>query len=132
MKSYRIALAAGICAAALGLSTAPAQAQAEAVGTAIAAPIVVRTIDALKPKPKPPGSEWLKARVIHADAQSITVREQDNGMIIHTFTLTPPLKDQMQAKVDKGGYQYGDKVKILHQHGQTVALKISGKPSKPI
>jgi hypothetical protein len=132
MKSYRIAIAAGICGAALGLWSAPAQAQAEAVGTAIAAPIIVHTVDALTPKPKPPGSEWLKARVVHADAQSITVREQDNGMMIHTFTFTPALKDKMQATVDKGGYQYGDKVKILHQHGQTVAFKISGKPSKPI
>jgi len=52
--------------------------------------------------------------------------------MIHTFTFSPDLKDKMQAIVDKGGYQYGDRVKILHQAGQSVALKISGKPSKPL
>jgi hypothetical protein len=130
MKSYRIAVAFGGLAAALAFLPPPAQAQAEAA--AVAAPIIIHTVDALKPKPKAPGSEWLKAEVIHADAQSLIVREQDNGMMIHTFTLAPALKDKMQAIVDKGGYQYGDKVRILHQHGETVALKISGKPSKAI
>jgi hypothetical protein len=38
----------------------------------------------------------------------------------------------MQALLDKGGYQYGDKVNILYQSGGTVALRIHGKPSKPI
>jgi hypothetical protein len=37
----------------------------------------------------------------------------------------------MQALLDKGGYEYGDQVKILIQPGQTVALEIHGKPSKP-
>jgi hypothetical protein len=132
MKSYNIAIAFGALAAALALVPSSTQAQAEAVGAAIAAPLVVRTVDALKPKVKVPGSEWLKAEVIHADAQAIVVREQANGMMIHTFTFAPNMKDKMQAIVDKGGYQYGDKIKILHQQGQTVALKISGKPSKPI
>jgi hypothetical protein len=132
MKSYNLAIAFGALAAALTFVPASAQAQAEAVGAAIAAPIVVRTVDALKPKAKVPGSQWLKAEVIHADAQAIVVREQANGMMIHTFTFAPNIKDKMQAIVDKGGYQYGDKVKILYQQGQTVALKISGKPSKPI
>ena len=38
----------------------------------------------------------------------------------------------MQAVLDKGGFQYGDKVNILFQPGQTVALRIHGKPSKPL
>ena len=75
---------------------------------------------------------WLKAEVIHADSNSIIVREQDNGMMIHTFTYTPDLQPQMQKLMDQGGYQYGDKVRILYQHGQTVALKVRGKPSRPI
>ena len=37
----------------------------------------------------------------------------------------------MQQIVDSGGYQYGDKVKIQYVRGQTVALKIRGKPSNP-
>jgi hypothetical protein len=132
MKSYNIAIAFGALAAGLAFVPASAQAQAEAAGATFAAPIVVRAAEALKPKAKVPGSQWLKAEVIHADAQAIVVREQANGMMIHTFTFAPNMKDKMQAIIDKGGYQYGDKVKILHQQGQTVALKISGKPSKPI
>lgn len=127
MKSYNIAIAFGALAAALAFLPSSAQAQAEPVAAAIAAPIVVKIA-----KPKVPGSQWLKAEVIHADAQEIVVREQANGMMIHTFTIGPHMKDKMQAIVDEGGYQYGDKVKILHLQGQTVALKISGKPSKPI
>jgi hypothetical protein len=38
----------------------------------------------------------------------------------------------MQAMLDKGGFQYGDKVSILYMPGQTVALRIVGKPSKPL
>lgn len=120
MKSYRIAIAFGALAAGLAFTPNCAQAQT--------APIVVRT-DA---KPRAAGREWLKGEVIRADAQSIIVREQANGMAIHTFTFAPNIKDKMQAMLDKGGYQYGDKVRILYQQGQTVALKISGKPSKPL
>jgi hypothetical protein len=36
----------------------------------------------------------------------------------------------MQKIADRGGYQYGDKVSILHDPGKTVALKVHGKPSK--
>jgi hypothetical protein len=38
----------------------------------------------------------------------------------------------MQKILDAGGYQYGDKVEILYTPGSTVALRIQGKPSKPI
>ncbi len=38
----------------------------------------------------------------------------------------------MQKIFDAGGYQYGDKVAILYKPGSTVALRIAGKPSKPI
>jgi hypothetical protein len=36
----------------------------------------------------------------------------------------------METLEGKGGYQYGDQVKILYQPGQAVALEIHGKPSK--
>jgi len=129
MKSYSIALVCAALATALWLSATPARAQAP--GPLIAAPIIVKTLDAIASKRGANAKgEWLKGEVIHADAQSIIVSEPDNERMIHTFTISPTLKDQMQAIVDRGGYQYGDKVKILHQHGQTVALKVSGKPSK--
>jgi hypothetical protein len=130
MKSYSITLALGALAAALALAAPPARAQAE--GAAVAAPIIVKAIDAITSKSNAnAGGQWLKGEVIHADAEAIVVSEQGNERMIHTFTVSPVLKDKMQAIVDSGGYQYGDKVKILHAPGQMVAIKISGKPSKP-
>ena len=130
MKSYSFALTLGAVAAVLALFAPPARAQAE--GAAIAAPIVEKVIDVITSKvsANAKGGEWLKGEVIHADAQSMVVSEQGNERMIHTFTFSPTLKDQMQSIVDRGGYQFGDKVKILHEHGQTVALKVSGKPSR--
>lgn len=136
MKNYRILAPAFALAAALAISASPARAQAEAAaaaaGEAIAAPIVTKIIKAVSPKGAPKGSNWLKAEVVHADANSIIVREQANGMAIHTFNFAPELRDKMQAMLDKGGFQYGDKVSILYMPGQTVALRIVGKPSKPL
>jgi hypothetical protein len=120
MKKYSAALTLGALTLGIAFSATPIRAQA------ISAPIIVKTNPNTNPK-----SEWLKGEVIYADAHSIIVRERDNERMIHTFTIAPALKGRMQAIVDSGGYQYGDKVKILHQRGETVALKVSGKPSKP-
>jgi hypothetical protein len=91
----------------------------------MSAPIVVKSSTA----PVKPG--WLKVEVIHADSNSMVVREQANSMMIHTFTYSPALQAAIQKIVDAGGgYQYGDRIKILCQHGQTVALRIDGKPSQ--
>jgi hypothetical protein len=38
----------------------------------------------------------------------------------------------MQQIVDKGGYQYGDKVTVLYDPTSQKALSVKGKPSKPI
>jgi hypothetical protein len=130
MMKYRIFAALIAPAAALAISASSARAQAP-VAVAAAAPIVSEVISSVSAKPKPQGN-WLKAEVIHADSNSILVREQANGMMIHSFTFAPPLKDKMTAIANKGGYQYGDKVKILVKPGQTEALAIKGKPSKPL
>jgi hypothetical protein len=130
MMKYKIFAALIAPAAALAISASPARAQAP-IAVAAAAPIVSEVISSVSAKPKPNGN-WLKAEVIHADSNSILVREQANGMMIHAFTFAPPLKDKMTAIANKGGYQYGDKVKILVKPGQTEALAIKGKPSKPL
>lgn len=122
MKSYSIAIAFAALAVA-ALAPSPAR------GQALSAPIVVRTPGNENADAKAHGNKWLKAEVIHADGESIIVREKADERMIHTFTFAPNVKTKMQAIVNKGGYQYGDKVKILHRPGQTVALKISGKPS---
>ena len=73
---------------------------------------------------------WLKGKVVHADRNSIVVREQGNNLAIHTFTYDASLKPLMEAIADQGGFQTGDRVRVLYKQGQTVALKIHGKPSK--
>jgi hypothetical protein len=126
MKRYS-AFAVPVIFAALAITAAPAHAQVPEAA-AIAAPIVVHT---LTPKKKAnPSSSWMKAEVLHADANSMVVSEQGNERTMHTFTYSDKVKTKMQKVVSSGGYQYGDKIKILYAPGQTVALKIHGKPSK--
>ncbi len=121
MKKFSI-LAAIAVAAAFSVAAVPAHAQ-------ISSTLVTRS-------PKPTNTavrgSWLKAEVVRADANSMVVREQANGMMIHTFTYTPEVQAQMEKLLDQGGYQYGDKVRILYQQGQTVALRVRGKPSKAL
>ena len=109
--------------------TTPASAVAPVV-----APIITKVLDLVTMRhPAPEGSEWLKAEVIHADAVTLIVRERANGMAIHTFNFSSDLQPRMQAMLDKGGFQYGDKVSILFMQGQqTVALRIHGKASKSL
>jgi hypothetical protein len=82
-------------------------------------------------KEAPTKPVWLKAEVVHADLNFITVREQANERTLHTFTYAPRAQAQVQKVLNQGGYQYGDKVKIRYESGQTVALAVTGKPSKP-
>lgn len=130
MKNSKIL--AALCVVAAGLAISAGAAQAQVVETVVAAPIITKVIRTITPKGAPAGTSWLKAEVIFASANAIVVREQANELAIHSFSFAPELKDKMQAILDKGGYQYGDKVNILCQPGQTVALRIHGKPSKPL
>jgi hypothetical protein len=117
--------AIALLAAAAAFAAPPSPAQV------VSAPIVVRTPSPTQSQKAARGN-WLKAEVIHADSNSMVVREESNGMMIHTFTYTPQVQAQMQRILDAGGYQYGDKVKVLYQQGQTVALRVRGKPSKAL
>jgi hypothetical protein len=103
-----------------------------AVGTVVA-PVITRVVDLVTMRhPTPEGSEWLKAEVIHADAVTLIVRERANEYAIHTFNFSSNLQPKMQAMLDKGGFQYGDRVSVLMMPGQTVALRVHGKPSKSL
>jgi len=115
------------------LAVAAAFASLPSKGQNTSAPIVVRSSGsrAVSSQTAVRGN-WLRAEVIHADSNSMVVREQGNGMMIHAFTYAPRLQAEMQRIVDQGGYQYGDKIKILYQLGQTVALRVRGKPSKAL
>ena len=70
--------------------------------------------------------------VLHMMTTGIQVRSLVNGMEIHTFTYSDQIRDAMVNLLNQGGYQYGDKVEIQYQPGTEVALKIKGRPSKPL
>ena len=108
-----------VLGAALALAAAPVCAQVET-----GKPIKLKA-----PKKK---IEKFKAEVLSMTNVQIIVRSTENERVIRTFTYTPEVRDKMQQIIDKGGYQHGDKVEIHHEAGTDVALKIKGKPSKPI
>jgi hypothetical protein len=92
-----------------------------------AVPIVVNAV-----KPKPTGLAKFEGFVMHANIAQITVRAKGNDMAIRTFALSDAASAKMQRIVDKGGYQFGDKVTIFYDAATSKAMKIKGKPSKPI
>jgi hypothetical protein len=79
--------------------------------------------------PKPASTRF---EVLHMMTTAIQVRSLANEKEIHTFSYSDQIRDKMQSLLDKGGYQYGDKVVIQYMPGTEVALKIKGKPSKPV
>ena len=96
-----------------------------------------QTADTAKPivvKQKEPKTNLAKfeGTVMHANIAQITVRGKDNELAVRTFPLSQPLSAAMQIVIDRGGFQYGDKVTILYDPVSGVAQKIKGKPSKPV
>ncbi|MGB2622855.1 MAG: hypothetical protein WAN25_10960 [Candidatus Acidiferrum sp.] len=131
-----IAKIGGVGLAALvmvGLCGVPVRAQSPAVVTPIvvdtAVPIIVNTI---KPKSKTAGLGKFEGYVMHANIAQITVRAKGNDMGLETFALSQQVAAKMQTIIDKGGYQYGDKVTVYYDPTTKQALKIKGKPSKPV
>lgn len=117
MKTFsKLAIASALALSALGWTPS-------ACGQSVGAPIAVRDVSA---KPV-----WLNAEVLHADANSMVVREVGNERDIRTFTYAPKAQGQIQKVLDNGGYQHGDRIKIRYLQGSSVALSIGGKPSKP-
>ena len=111
--------AALLVAATLAVAALPAGGQVDT-----SKPIRIKT---LKPK-----RVTFEGEVMHANPVAITVRSQENELLIRTFGYSPKVREEMQKIIDRGGYQYGDKVRIQHEEGSDVALRIKGKPSKPI
>src|SRR5207244_5587072 len=118
--------------AAAGVFSSPAAAQAPVVVPIVvdtAAPII---ISAVKPKPKLTGLDKFEGFVMHANNAQITVRAKGNDMAIRTFPLSQAASSRMQKLIDKGGYQYGDKVTVFYTPATSEAIKVKGKPSNPI
>ncbi|PYU55463.1 MAG: hypothetical protein DMG55_27970 [Acidobacteria bacterium] len=115
-----------------GFFSLPAAAQVPVIVPIVvdtAAPIIVA---AVKPKPKPTGLDKFEGFVMHANNAQITVRAKGNDMAIRTFPLSQAASSRMQQIIDKGGYQYGDKVTVFYTPATSEAIKVKGKPSKPI
>jgi hypothetical protein len=91
-----------------------------------AAPIVVGVI---KPRPKASGLVKFQGFVLHANIAQVTVRAKNDERAIQTFPLGEKASAKMQQIVDKGGYQYGDKITVYYDPQSLKAIKFKGKPS---
>jgi hypothetical protein len=131
-SSYKLLGAGFVTLVVAGLFCAPAHAQ----DPSVVVPIVVDTavpivVNAVKPK-APPGSVKFEGFVMNANVAQITARAKRNETAIMTFPLSKDAAAKMQQIVDKGGYQYGDKVTIYYDPATQQVIKFKGKPSKPI
>ena len=93
------------------------------------APIVV---EKLTPKPKPTGLQKFEGTIVHANIAQVTVRARGSDLTIQTFPLDQTVSAKMQKIVDNGGYQFGDKVTVYYDPTSRTAVKIKGKPSRPL
>lgn len=113
----------------LSCSTASAQDPATVIPVVeTAVPIVVNTI---KPKTNN-GLAKFDGTVMNATTAQITVKAKGDDMAVRTFALAPVASTKMQQTIDKGGYQYGDKVTVMYDPNSLQAVKIKGKASKSL
>lgn len=124
----RFALAAGFAAFAAAAASAQVPAPIAVPIAEEAVPIIINTVKPHK-GPQPPKFE---GTVLNANIVQITVRAKGDDMGIQTFPLSPEASAKMQQIIDKGGYQYGDKVTVFFDPDTKKALKVKGKPSKAI
>jgi hypothetical protein len=100
----------------------------------ILTPIIVDTataivVSAVTPKPKDVGLAKFEGFVMNANVAQVTVRAKGNDMAIRSFSLSQPAAAKMQQIIDKGGYQYGDKITVYYDLQSQQAVKFKGKPS---
>jgi len=124
LVGLRLVLAGVLTAAVCAVSSA--QIPAPVIDTTAA--IVVKAVTGHHSSKYPK----FQGTVVNANIAQITVRAKDNELDLQTFSLSQEVAQKMQAIIDKGGYQYGDKVTVFYDPTSHVALKIKGKPSKPI
>ncbi len=129
LKTAGFVAPAALMAAAFFCPTAAAQAPVVPIVVDTAVPILV---NAIKPKPKANGLVKFEGFVMNANIAQITARAKNGELTIQTFALSQEASTKMQQIVDKGGYQYGDKVTIYYNPTTMQAMKFKGKPSKPI
>jgi hypothetical protein len=127
LQTLGIAALGGLALGSVGATRALAQ-------DPILTPIIVDTavpivVSAVKPKPKNTGLVKFQGTVLHANTAQVTVRAKGNDMAIQTFPLSTAASSKMQTIIDKGGYQYGDKITIYYDPQSKQAMKFKGKPS---
>jgi hypothetical protein len=64
-------------------------------------------------------------------SNAIQVQSLEDRREIHTFVYSDRIRGHMEYLFNHGGYQYGDRVKILYQPESEIALNIKGRPSAP-
>ena len=129
-KLLQLAGASVVLLGTMGASRATAQ-------VPVLVPIVVDTaapivVNAVKPKPKASGLAKFEGYVMNANHAQITVRARGNDLTIQTFPLSETAAAKMQQVIDKGGYQYGDKVTLEYDPESLTVVKFKGKPSKAL
>ncbi|HYA98388.1 MAG TPA: hypothetical protein VEH49_09855 [Methylomirabilota bacterium] len=122
--AFSLAIRSSLGAAALLCALPACSQQPRTIDTT--APIVIKQV-----KPQT-GNQKFKGTVMHANNAQITVRARNNELIIRTFPLSTAASQEMQRIIDRGGYQYGDKVEVIYDPVTQQALKVKGKPSRPI
>jgi hypothetical protein len=92
-----------------------------------AVPIIINAV-----KPKPTGLAKFQGYVMNANNIQVTVRAKNSETAVQTFALTGQASTKMQELIDKGGFQYGDKITVYYNPQSLQAVKFKGKPSKPL
>jgi hypothetical protein len=132
-RVFSIAAVCALGVAVLGTLGASRAAAQDPILTPIivseAAPIIVK---AITPKPKPAGVVKFEGTIVNANTVQVTARAKGNELSLQSFSLNPDTAARMQKIVDNGGYQYGDKVTIYYDAASRTAVKIKGKPSRPL
>lgn len=130
LKLQYVAARASIVALAVCAACGVSFAQVPAPVVDTAAAIVVKTLTA--PRHSSTKLPKFEGTIVHANIAQVTVRAKDNELDLQTFTLSPAVSQKMQTIIDKGGFQYGDKITIFYDPTSREAMKIKGKPSKPV
>jgi hypothetical protein len=130
-RPIQIVCAGALLLGTIGISRAMAQ---DPIVTApiIASEVAPIIVSAVKPKPKPNGLSKFEGTVMHANSVQITLKAMGNDLAIQTFPLSEAASAKMQLIIDRGGYQYGDKVKLEYDPQSLRVVKFKGKPSKPL
>lgn len=114
-----------------GIACLPAAAQNPIIPIVIdtAVPIIIK---AVTPAPLPQGQQKFEGFVMNANRAQITLRAKGNDLAVRTFSLNEQTTEKMQQIIDKGGYQYGDKVTVYYDAATLKVAKFKGKPSKAL